>query len=380
MIKPLAITMWDFSWLERRWPGAGYEDWDLALDQLLERGYNAVRIDAYPHLVADHPTKEWTLLPVWDQQMWGSPAINKVRVQPSLNQFIAKCCGRGIKVGLSTWYREDVAQTRMKITSPEIMAENWIKTLDSIAQDGLLDAILYVDLCNEWLGELWAPFFTNDPQALTWTGWHTDKSMQFMRSSLEMVRQAYPELPYCFSFTGGNPDLYSEKDLSFFDLLEHHSWLAQLNDGEFDKEVGYTYDRFSPEAYKKLVENHESVYYEKTEYWQNQLIKEIKRVARAANRANLPLITSECWAIVDFKDWPLLNWAVVKELCDLGARTAAASGQWTAIATSNFCGPQFVGMWRDVAWHQRLTECIRNSLINPSLLNDHKASKLLSRL
>ena len=31
---PLAITMWDFSWLERRWPGAGYDDWDLALDGL----------------------------------------------------------------------------------------------------------------------------------------------------------------------------------------------------------------------------------------------------------------------------------------------------------------------------------------------------------
>ena len=27
-ISPRAITMWDFSWLERRWPGAGYEDWD----------------------------------------------------------------------------------------------------------------------------------------------------------------------------------------------------------------------------------------------------------------------------------------------------------------------------------------------------------------
>jgi hypothetical protein len=33
--RPLAITMWDFSWLERRWPGAGYEDWDLALDGLV---------------------------------------------------------------------------------------------------------------------------------------------------------------------------------------------------------------------------------------------------------------------------------------------------------------------------------------------------------
>jgi hypothetical protein len=44
--------MWDFSWLERRWPGAGYEDWSQALDELVERGYEAVRIDAYPHLVA----------------------------------------------------------------------------------------------------------------------------------------------------------------------------------------------------------------------------------------------------------------------------------------------------------------------------------------
>ena len=26
-ISPRAITMWDFSWLERRRPGAGYEDW-----------------------------------------------------------------------------------------------------------------------------------------------------------------------------------------------------------------------------------------------------------------------------------------------------------------------------------------------------------------
>jgi hypothetical protein len=31
-LHPLAITMWDFSWIERRWPGAGYEDWDDVLD------------------------------------------------------------------------------------------------------------------------------------------------------------------------------------------------------------------------------------------------------------------------------------------------------------------------------------------------------------
>jgi Sugar-binding cellulase-like len=88
---PLAITMWDFSWLERRWPGAGYEDWDHILDELVLRGYDAIRIDAYPHLVAAAPQRTWELIPVWSVQDWGSPAKNRVQVQPALNQFIRKC-------------------------------------------------------------------------------------------------------------------------------------------------------------------------------------------------------------------------------------------------------------------------------------------------
>jgi hypothetical protein len=90
-----AITMWDFSWLERRWPGAGYEDWDQALDGLVERGYEAVRIDAYPHLLAADPEKEWELIPCWNQQDWGSPAKCRVRVLPALIEFIGKCAERG---------------------------------------------------------------------------------------------------------------------------------------------------------------------------------------------------------------------------------------------------------------------------------------------
>src|ERR1700710_2352068 len=107
--RPLAITMWDFSWLERRWPGAGYEDWDRALDELVERGYDAVRIDAYPHLVAADPGKLWQLQPVWDTQDWGAPTIVRVRVIPELHQFIRKCADRKLKVGLSRWFRQDEA-------------------------------------------------------------------------------------------------------------------------------------------------------------------------------------------------------------------------------------------------------------------------------
>ena len=53
MIHPLAITMWDFSWIERRWDGAGFEDWNAALDGVKERGYDAVCIDALYAIIPD---------------------------------------------------------------------------------------------------------------------------------------------------------------------------------------------------------------------------------------------------------------------------------------------------------------------------------------
>jgi hypothetical protein len=37
------------------------------------------------------------------------------------------------------------------------------------------------------------------------------------------------------------------------------------------------------------------------------------------------------------------------------------------MASSNFCGPQFVGMWRDKAWHQNVTRAIKSASISPAL-------------
>jgi hypothetical protein len=46
------------------------------------------------------------------------------------------------------------------------------------------------------------------------------------------------------------------------------------------------------------------------------------------------------------------------------------------MATSNFCGPQFEGMWRDKSWHTKLTDLIHGSDIAPDLLD----SPLIGRL
>ncbi|TFW21776.1 cellulase-like family protein [Duganella callida] len=358
-----AITMWDFSWLERRWDGAGYEDWDVALDELAERGYDAVRIDAYPHLVAHGPERVWTLLPQWNTQDWGSPSINRVQVMPALLDFMRACARRGIKVGLSTWYREDQDRTRMKITGPQVMGDYWIRTLERIEAAGLLEQVLYVDLCNEWPLDVWAPFYRGNGTG----AWTEPRSLAYMQAALSRVRARYPALPLLFSFTNERVEDYLEHDVGEFDLLEHHLWMSQAKGDAFYKAVGYHYERFDDRGYRNVALNAERVYRARPAYWNGLLTERIDRLAAVSAKLGKPLATTECWALVDYKDGPLLKWDWIKDLCAQGARHAAGTGRWVAIATSNFCGPQFRGMWRDVDYHRELTRMIKAAPIAADL-------------
>jgi hypothetical protein len=353
--RPLAITMWDFSWLERRWPGAGYEDWDLALDGLIQRGYDAVRIDAYPHLVAANPNAAWELIPCWNTQDWGSPAKNVVQVQPGLNQFIRKCADRKLRVGLSTWFRQDPGKTMMRIHTPEDHGRIWKVTLDSIASDNLLPHILYVDLCNEWPLDIWAPFLSKGFKRTS------AKNADWMRHAVQVVRSAYPDLDYTFSQTS-EYDEWKQQDVTMLDFMEPHIWMAQA-DGYYD-EVGYHYERFDPKGYENVVNNAKRVYMQRRSHWDGKLKERIEMCAEWSHVSGKPLITTECWSLVDYKDWPLLEWDWLKQLCELGVRAAAGTGRWVAMATSNFNGPQFAGMWRDVDWHRRMTDTIHSASVN----------------
>lgn len=366
--NPFAITMWDFSWLERRWPGAGYENCKEALDGLVLRGYNAVRIDVYPHLLEKDPHGEWTIKPEWSTQVWGAPALTKIEnIKDNLLEFLKLCKERQIMVGLSTWFREDIDNTRMQIEKPSDLARMWSNALDIIDEAGLNDTVLYVDLCNEYPLNCWVPFLRNDTEYQTMkkekrlaNGENVPRASQmaarWINESLMLLRKNHPQFDYTFSQTDEYDTLF-EQDTTSLDILEPHLWMASYT--EYYKEVGYNFERFETTGYDNMALYGEKIYREKADYWDKRLLEGIDWLAKWSKYMNKYLITTECWGIVDYKDWPLLNWDWVKHLCEIGVVKAVSTKRWVAIATSNFCGPQFIGMWDDIAWHQRLTKLIK---------------------
>ncbi|MEO6510397.1 MAG: cellulase-like family protein [Nocardioides sp.] len=376
-LRPVAITMWDFSWLERRWPGAGYEDWDLVLDELVDRGYDAVRIDAYPHLVSADADKLWTLLPPWTQNTWGAQSRIDVQVQPALVDFIRKAGARGVKVGLSSWFRQDVDDLRMRISSPADMARIWVDTLRVLDDADVLEHVLFVDLCNEFPVPMWTPFLYGTGSGRGFR--RTDRRIPaYMRESIDLVRAAYPVLSYTYSF-GGQYDDCLEQDVTALDFLEPHLWMALDDVSDYYVKAGYSdYEQSSPVGYDNLAARGREVYLAEQETWDGLLFDAVDALADWSRATGKALVTTECWAVIDYKDWPGLDWDWVLDLNARAVERVLATGRWVGVATSNFCGPQFVGCWREVEYHQRLTRAIKGAAVDTDLILPPALATLLT--
>jgi hypothetical protein len=356
--SPYAIAMWDFSWLERHREGDAYADWDQVLDELTARGYDAVRIDAYPHLVSMDPFGGWTIPPAFETAAWGAPTTCQVTVIPALLEFIEKCAERNVAVALSSWFRADTTNARMDIQQPADLASVWIDTLDRIADAGLLETIAWVDLCNEFPLPDWAPFFNRpgDPHV---THRRSSAARRWIDKSTAAVRELYPNQIYCVSETAGPGKPWGRAPESEMDLVDTHLWLMNTSDF-FD----WSHDIDSAEHYDWLADDGQERYVEYAERWQARLRSEIESAAMWSRNAGVPLATTESWAVIHYDDRAELEWDWIKELCAIGTKHAAKTGRWVALSTSNFCGPQFRGMWDDVRWHRELTSVIRNAPVD----------------
>jgi Sugar-binding cellulase-like len=359
-----AIAMWEFSWIERRWPGAGYEDWDLALDELVERGYDAVRIDAFPHLLDVDPDRTWTIYSDGQDGDWGAPGeVDISHVGAAIVEFIGKCRDRNVLVGLSTWYKRDSENARMRIKTPADQARVWLSTLKLVDEAGLLDSLLYLDLCNEFPNAKWAPYLYGSDERNKTERITSPRLIAWMRDSIDLLRAAYPGLSYTFS-QSDQFEHWAEQDVSMLDFLEPHLWITNPAMSSFYADIGYS---FQTREFQTLIRKARPHYFANKARFDTVLTEWIAKAADWSRGTHKPLVTTEAWASIMYRDWPMANWDWMMDVCASGVEQASVTGRWTAICTSNFCGPQYQGMWRDIAWHRRLTDLIKAGPIDEEL-------------
>lgn len=379
--KPLAIAMWDFSWILRHHRCGEFENWDQVLDELAERGYNAIRMDSMPHLVA--PGEDGKVVEEfyfrkdsWKPAIWGNNYSTRIRPREALVEFIPKCRQRGIHVGLATWF----IGPEQRFTTGDGLFQAWDGTLAFLEKHGLLDRVLYVDVLNEypmWHGFDWlkkgveeradiGKFRERNPDAnipaISEIG-HSQKYNviqkeffnHFLTNLLHKLKQRRPQLEYFASLDSGMP--LEDIDLSEFQALDYHLWFNH------NREMAAA--GLSRIGALKTDNDFESAYRSVREFWRENrprmvdwMSGRIRKIAARASGQGIPCGNTEGWGPIIWMEHPALDWDWVKESGEICVDLAVQNG-YKFICTSNFTHPQFPGLWRDVKWHRKLTGAIR---------------------
>lgn len=385
---PLAIAMWDYSWLLRHHKSGSFKNWDMVVDGLAERGYNAVRIDCFPQFVAadeDGRVQEefFHIRETWKPAYWGNQFSMYSRPREGLVEFIKKCEERDIYIGLATWFMPHGTQRNLEFEGVDGFVRAWDETLAFLQQNDCLGHVIYVDLLNEyplWHGFEWFKkemnirgneklFKENNPDANV-----PDEAFQkrknssfnvlqrefyqgFMDNVITRLKRKWPGLRFFASQTGG---AWQQIDHSDFGAIDPHFWMSQNPDFNSKTMVGRLHLFRSPKD-SNFREGYEKV----MNYWRENkdnlsawMEGRIKAVAKIGKKYGVPVGNTEGWGAVFWQDHPLTGWEFIKEAADVSVDLALKHG-YKFICTSNFTHPQFTGMWDDVAWHKSITGRIR---------------------
>jgi len=396
--KPLAITMWDSSWLRRRYAGGGFESFDTALDELVERGYNAVRIDAFPHMIAnpaEGANAERFLDPTgvahqrYGFAQWGSPWTVYIYPRRDIVDFMKKCEQRNVYVILSTWLKPTIEPRNEWIEGPESLVRVWDETLHFLAENDCLHNVIAVDVqnefpyggCNMWL-------FTQmerlkyDTASKTGTERQTAFYRDYFNTAIKELRKKWVDIP--IGASSNHRFFYEDKDMDYseFDWLDVHAWAlaeglekfslvpeAYENISEFgDASRLYTYGgTFYSTGLKRIpgdinFEKYNLIMQEawlkNRNYFEEWLEEKISFVAETGKKYGIPYGCTEGWGTVCWAEHPLLTWDLIKDAGMIAAKMGRKYG-YSFNCQSNFCAPQFITLWRDVDYHREITDIIK---------------------
>lgn len=230
----------------------------------MDRGFNTVRIDAFPLVIGALKSDDETITVAGNPLAnWGMSDVDRPHaIVRELVEFMRAAKGRGLSVILSSWGKDckeypDRKQALAK--DRDGFRKCWERTLDILGSHDLLGHVIYVDLDQEF------PFFSpfkdelNElakqksagrsveaameevgqfEQGLTRLAWKPAQMEYVRRLFSEMLphfQSRYPRQRFTYSLTSFFKEVRA-MGLQLFDVLELHLW---IHSPRFDNRTGF---------------------------------------------------------------------------------------------------------------------------------------------
>ncbi|MDX1803080.1 MAG: cellulase-like family protein [Alcanivorax sp.] len=228
--QPLAMACWDMSWLLRRGRQGEYASLERVLDETQQRGFNALRVDPCPHLVAT-PEKgvhldRCELLPDG-----GRPV--EVKIRQALQTLLKAARERGLTLWFSSRFINDSRARRSFVRRPADFVAVWSETLSLIEGWGYLPQVAAVDFCHQFPAQPYAHgaarrIFRRAPDRplpRQWSPRAGEEVEQYLLDVPRALRALFPSLNYGLSTTVALSEQLRERDTSELDFLDFSLWL-----------------------------------------------------------------------------------------------------------------------------------------------------------
>jgi len=383
--EPFAINMWDYTWLLRSYKGGSMENWDKILDELQERGYNALRLDCFPQFIAKGKNGEihediYFPKNSWHVALWGNEFSVTLNPRKAVPIFFKKCKDRNIKIGLSSWFLNHGTKLTQHFAGEDGLVRAWNETLEFLSERDLLSNVIYVDLLNEyplWHGYTWLHKKLEENKEhkaqnvsgkgydfLNKNGRRFNNSQvqlynNFIKNVIVKLKANWPQLKFMASQTNTLNTPWQDLDVKSFEVLDIHLWM--IYNKKFSETTGYFEKIHSLRNDREFKIAHQNM----MRYWQkhkqnlyNWMDAQILKRKTLADKMNVPLGNTEGWGAVMWMDHPNLSWDFIKQCGIIGAELGKKHN-FSFNCTSNFNHPHFK-LWNDIEWHKKVTSIIKD--------------------
>lgn len=382
----LTIAMWDFSWLFMHYPGGAFEDYDKVTNELLERGFNTIRIDAFPLIIGKLDSLNQQITIQGDPlRNWG--ASDKDRLHSPVNELIKLLeitKAKKINVILSSWGNgcKEFPDILKDYADRKVFWSAWERILDILKEKNLLDQIVYVDFDQEFpffspflaeinrLGVIQKENKTSSAGAmedagktrsgydrLAWNPAQMDFVHELLSSTLNHFQKKYPGSRFTFSLTAFFEEVRALK-LNLFDVLELHIWMSASPRFGARSQFDATIKDRGIHDYSDYMDRINQTMKSVRPMLMKDMHNRLSLAKEWSEEIGAPLVTTESWGPWWHMDHKDLDWKWLYDWCEECMGLASDYGLWGATPW-NYSHPYWAN-WENIQWYQK----VNNGFLN----------------